>query len=89
VYNQVLDRSASSTDSSYWLSQLVIDPRSTVATDILDSTEARAIAIEGYYHTILGRTSDPSTAEVAYWATSALSLEEIRIAFESSPEYSS
>jgi hypothetical protein len=87
LYNQVLDRSASTLDMSYWLANLVVNSPTTVAQTILNSTEARDIVVNGYYQTILDRSTPPSSAEVAFWATSALTLEEIRIQFESSAEF--
>jgi uncharacterized protein YkwD len=88
LYSQVLNRTAGSSDTSYWLANLLVSSTSTVATDILGSVEARSIAVDNYYHAILGRTTEPNSAELAFWAQSALSLEQIRIAFEASAEFS-
>ncbi len=88
LYTQVLDRSAGTFETSYWLTNLVLNSPATVATTILNSTEARDIVVTGYYQSILGRSTPPSATEVAFWATSDLTLDEIRIQFELSPEYS-
>ncbi len=87
LYSQVLNRQANPTDMSYWLAQLVVSPRSTVAQEIVGSTEARSIVVTGYYQSILGRKSAPTPAEVSFWATSPLLLEDIRLQFETSAEY--
>ena len=87
IYNQVLDRSASNLDTSFWLTKLVLNSPTTIAQAIVGSTEARDIVVEGYYQTILDRSTSPSPAEVAFWANSALTLEQIRLQFEASPEF--
>ena len=89
IYNQVLGRSPSAADTSYWLTKLVLNSPGTVAQTIIGSTEARDIVVEGYYQTILDRSTPPSSAEVAFWASSALTVEQIRLQFESSPEFTS
>jgi hypothetical protein len=88
IYQQVLNRSASIADTSYWLNNLLVNSPSTVAQTILDSSEARSLVVTQYYHTILGRSTPPGPGEIAFWATSALALEDIRIQFESSQEFS-
>ena len=88
LYKQVLDRTATNSDTSYWMANLLVNSPSTVASNIVGSVEARTIEVNDYYHAILGRTKDPTAAELAFWAQSALSLEQIRVAFESSTEFS-
>jgi Cysteine-rich secretory protein family/Domain of unknown function (DUF4214) len=87
IYNQVLDRAPSAPDTSYWLTRLVLNSPAMVAQAIVGSTEARDIDVESYYQTILNRSAPPSSAEVAFWASSALNLEQIRLQFETSPEF--
>jgi uncharacterized protein YkwD len=87
VYRQVLERNANIPDTSYWLNNLLVNSPTEVAQSILNSSEARSDAVEGYYQAILGRSTSASAGEVAFWATSALTLEEIRIQFESSAEF--
>lgn len=87
IYQQVLERSANVPDTSYWLNNLLFNSPTVVAQTILNSTEARSLVVEGYYASLLGRSTPASAAEISFWATSALTLEEIRIQFESSAEF--
>jgi hypothetical protein len=88
LYKQVLDRTASNSDLSFWMANLLVNSSATVANSILNSTEARSIAVQEYYHTILGRSTDATPGEVDFWARSVLSLAQIRVLFESSAEFS-
>jgi uncharacterized protein GlcG (DUF336 family) len=66
VYDDVLLRSPSAGELSYWEGQLTGgETRSILAAAFLDSPEHFATVIDGYYQQYLGRAADPSG--LAYW----------------------
>jgi uncharacterized protein YkwD len=87
LYSQVLNRKPSPAEQAYWLGALVLHSHTDVASDVVQSAEARGLAVTGYYSSILGRKTAPTAGEVDFWVNSVLSLEEIRIQFEGSAEY--
>ncbi|HEX7449454.1 MAG TPA: DUF4214 domain-containing protein [Pirellulales bacterium] len=66
LYNDVLGRTASAADLSFWNSRLAAgESRHAVAGDFLNSPEHRAAIIDSFYHDFLGRGADPGALN--YW----------------------
>ncbi len=87
LYATLLNRKGSALDIGNLTAALNSVPRSAVVLEFLDSLEFRADTVTSYYLDLLYRTSAPSSAEIASWATSALDLADIYIGFESSLEF--
>jgi hypothetical protein len=85
LYQLLLNRSPSASEVNSWVSQLPVLGRSGVALGFLDSSEFRTAAITGYYVEFLQRL--PEAPGLAGWLGSGLSLEQIRLGFESSGEF--
>jgi hypothetical protein len=81
LYRKILGRNAGPAELGMWESQLttgqsVTDDasraaRAAVATQLWDSAEHRALQVESYYRTLLGRESD--AAGKAFWVQAMLS----------------
>jgi Domain of unknown function (DUF4214) len=84
LYQLLLNRSASAGEVASWVSKLQVVGRFGVALGILESVEFRAAAITVYYVEFLQRL--PDVQGLAGWLGSSLSLEQIRLGFESSGE---
>ncbi|HEU5152823.1 MAG TPA: PKD domain-containing protein, partial [Iamia sp.] len=66
LYEVLLGRNPSNADRAYWLSVLTVGGRSTVARNILGSTESERRRVATAYQEMLGRPADP--AGLTYWA---------------------
>lgn len=85
LFNLLLNRSADPTEVAGWASSLPGLGRQGVALALLQSTEFRAVQVEGYFNALLHRPADPS--EVNPFVTSGLDIRTIRFVFESSTEF--
>lgn len=66
IYQHLLGRLPTTTDLTYWTTRITGGTsRAAVATSVWNSPEHRALEIDQYYQTFLGRTADP--AGKAYW----------------------
>jgi hypothetical protein len=85
LYLTLLNRTASSSEVSNWVSQLPTIGRFGVALGFLESNEFRTGAVTSFYSTMLQRS--PDTAGLAVWVNSGKDLEHIRLGFEGSAEF--
>jgi hypothetical protein len=85
LYQVLLNRSAGSSEVAGWLSSLPMLGRQGVALDILESTECRAMEVEGYYQELLHRPND--LVGIIGWVGSKLDLASIWIGMEASIEF--
>lgn len=86
VYRDVLARNASASDVAYWVSSVDNGsvPFTSIAFDILNSTEARELYIQSQFLTLLGHPANQATlAALANYST----RENIDIFLVGSPEY--
>jgi hypothetical protein len=84
LYLTLLDRTASPAELAGQVAGLGAG-RSQVALSVLLSPEFRTDVVEEYYGVLLHRVASPG--EVSGWVDSGLSLLDIRVAFESTPEF--
>jgi streptogramin lyase len=87
VYVLLLNRTPTSGEVQGWVGQLPVLGQQGIANNFLNSAEYRGDIIQGYYSTLLHRSSAPSAAEVNGWVVSGMDLERIRIGFETSLEF--
>jgi subtilisin-like proprotein convertase family protein len=87
LYLQVLNRTASSGEVAFWVSQIPALGLQGVAFDFLTSIEYREDVVRGYYANLLMRPTAPAQSEVDGWAFSSLDITSIRIGFEASQEF--
>jgi hypothetical protein len=85
LYQQLLNRSGSTTEVAYWVNQLQHLGWRGIAQGFLGSSEFRTDQIKDYYDTLLHRPADP--AGLNYWLSSNLDINAIRLAFEDSAEF--
>ncbi|MDJ0336508.1 DUF4214 domain-containing protein [Salinibacterium sp. G-O1] len=90
VYRDFLNREATSTEQSMWMSKLAAGSTNThgVATALSQSDEWISTVISGYYRDTLQR--EPDARGLAYWtslARSGMPVSQIAAAFYSSAEY--
>jgi hypothetical protein len=85
LYMLLLNRTASGTEITAWVSAISVLGRDGVAFDFLSSPEFRVDLVEAHYETLLHRPSDH--AGLNGWLSSALDALNIRLAFESSSEF--
>jgi len=83
LFNDILGRNPSASDSSFFLPLLSSSGRTSVALAVLNSTEARTRLVQGWYAQFLRRSA--ATAEVA--SLLALSDENIMATILGSEEY--
>jgi Domain of unknown function (DUF4214) len=90
VYSNALGRQASAAELTAWTAKLHSGTsRSTLASDILNSTEADLKAIDGLYTTILGRHGDTAGVDeaLALLQGRKLTLADIAAGLIGSPEF--
>lgn len=85
LYRDLLNRSGSSADVEWWLEDLPAQGRAGVALGFLQSPEYRQQQVTQLYANLLGR--QPDDAGLEYWLDVPLTLQEIRLAIERSPEF--
>jgi hypothetical protein len=84
LYQVLLQRPATDTELSSWLSALPSLERRGVALVLLGSTEYRSLQVATLYSTLLGRAASPE--EVAAWASSPFDLLTIQGYLQSRPD---
>jgi virginiamycin B lyase len=87
AYSLLLNRGASASEVSFWVSQLPLLGQSGVIAAIVTSVEFRTDTVIGYYRNLLKRPINPTPQEVSIWVFSTLDITSIRVAIEGSPEY--
>jgi hypothetical protein len=85
LYLVVLNRSATSSEVSSWVSRLPTLGRFGVALGFLESAEFRDAVITAYYVELLQRP--PDSQGLSAWQGSGQGLGQIRLNFEASGEY--
>ncbi len=86
LYLQLLNRTPSMAEITFWESQLALIGRGTLALQFMSSAEFRASAIRTFYASLLQRSGAPSQAEVDAWVNSGQGLWAVERAFESAYE---
>jgi hypothetical protein len=87
LYQLVLNRPPSSSELSYWMTQLGGSTRTSVALQFAESLEFRGEMLATFFSALLNR--DPDDAGMHFWLNSPDSLEQMRTGFESSEEFAS
>jgi hypothetical protein len=86
LYRVLFNRTASASEVAGHVAELNAGAsQAQVAQLFLTSPEARTLLTGSYYSLLLHRTA--STAEINGWVNSPLNAFQIRVAFESSPEF--
>jgi hypothetical protein len=85
LYMLLLNRTAAAGEAAAWVGALPLLGLQQVALSFLTSTEFRTDQFAGYYEALLHRPADPTGLDG--WAASNIDTAEVRIAFESSPEF--
>jgi hypothetical protein len=85
LYQVLLHRTGSSLDISAWVSILPQVGRQGVALAFLESAEFRTRLFQEYYNALLHRPAD--TPGLNAWVASGLDASNVRVGFESSPEF--
>ena len=87
VYRDLLGRTPSAADTSYWGAQAQARSRGWVALTIADAPESRARRVRSLYTLLLGRPAEP--AGLAYWSERIAKDGDIALArsLAASPEY--
>jgi hypothetical protein len=85
LYQLLLNRTPDANELAGWVNNLASLGQQGVALSFLTSGEFRADQFEGYYNALLHRPSDPGGT--AYWVSTGLSLEGVRLAFETGSEF--
>jgi hypothetical protein len=88
MYQLLLNRTADNNALSYWQNFLQSNSITTAAQNILQSQEFRALAVSGFYLSLLGRRIDDVSKN--FFASPDLqgqSLSQIREEIEDSPEF--
>ena len=88
LYTRLLDRSASSSELTFWIKQVNLQGQAAVANAILRSSESLGPIVDKLYIQFLGRQSDSSGR--AGWISflqNGGTEEQVETAFLASPEY--
>jgi hypothetical protein len=87
LYQNLLNRTGSSGEVAFWVSQLPSLGDGGVALAFFQSNEYRSIFVTGLYSTLLRRHGAPTGGEVAGWVNSAEPLLAIEASFAGSAEF--
>jgi hypothetical protein len=85
LYLVLLNRTGSPAEVAAWAAAVPSQGRQGVALGFLTSPEFRGYQFEGYYNALLRRPVDP--LGLSAWVLSTLNVEDVRVAFEASPEF--
>jgi hypothetical protein len=85
LYLLLLNRPGDALGASAWVNVLPEFGRHGVALNILTSTEFRTDQVEGYYNALLHRPAEPMGLN--NWIFANLSIDAVRVGFESSQEF--
>jgi triacylglycerol lipase len=80
LYARILDRTGSTGDVSYWVSQIPIITRGGVASRFFGTPESRGIRVEALYQDVLGRAADAPGK--AFWVDELEDINDIQVAVE-------
>jgi Domain of unknown function (DUF4214) len=87
LYQNLLNRTGTSGEVAFWVSQLPSRGTNGVALAFFQSAEYRSIFVTGLYTTLLRRQAAPSAGELAGWVNSAEPLLAIEASFAGSLEF--
>jgi hypothetical protein len=87
LYSLLLGRAPSAAELANWVATMPSQTRTNVASAFVNSMEYRSDVVLTYYMNILHRQTSPSMTELSAWANSGMSLVDIRVGFETSPEF--
>ena len=85
LYRSLLGRTASKTEVTNQVKELLLNGKEALSLSILQSDEYRSNFIKSFYINLLGRYG--AQKEIDFWLASNLDKRAMRFYFESTPEY--